>query len=85
MSWVGRFGNRPHRILTQEELFAIVVVAQRMNRHCELCDGGVAGVIHCNDCGYTLRLCDKHRPTTPEVQHVKKLHAALCRPVPGSN
>ncbi len=85
MSWVGRFGNRPHRIVTQDELFAMVAIAQGLGRHCDLCDGEVAGIVHCNDCGWTRRLCDKHRPATDIVAHLKKLHGAICQPVVGSN
>lgn len=85
MSWIGRFGKRPHSILTSDELFAMVALAQRLGRHCDLCGGETAGIVHCKDCGWTRRLCDKHRPDAPEVERLKKLHAALCEPVQGSN
>lgn len=85
MSWVGRFGNRPHGIVTQDELFSLIAMATALGRKCTLCEGATVGVIHCNDCGWTSRMCDAHRPKVAEVEHVKKLHAVLCQPVMGSN
>lgn len=84
MSWVGRFGQRPHSLVTQETLFEIVKLAVSAGLECTLCEGTTAGVLHCNDCGWTRRLCDQHRPKTAEAEHVKKLHAAICEPVAGS-
>jgi hypothetical protein len=85
MSWVGRFGKRPHGIVTQDELFAILELMVPGANLCSLCNEPAVGLIHCNDCGWTRRLCNNHRPKTPEVEHVKKLHAAICEPVAGSN
>ncbi len=85
MSWIGRFGKRPHSILTSDDLFKLVDIAKSLGRHCAICGGEVAGIVHCKDCGWTLRLCDFHRPKNPEVKHWEKLHAAICEPVAGSN
>lgn len=84
MSWIGRFGNRPHSIVTSDELFGMVGVARGLGRRCELCEGETAGLLHCKDCGRTWRLCDRHRPGVAEVEHVKRFHAAICVPVKGS-
>jgi hypothetical protein len=73
VSWVGRFGSRPHGIVTQDELFALLAVAIAAGRKCWLCDRPAAGVVHCNDCGWTQRLCDVHRPKTEAVEHFKRL------------
>lgn len=81
MSWIGRFGNRPNSILTSGELYAMAALAQKMGRHCLLCGGETAGILHCKDCGRTWRMCDKHRPGVAEVEQVKKLHAMICVPV----
>lgn len=85
MSWIGRFGNRPHSLVTSAELFAMVESARNLGRKCEICQGAVAGVVHCKDCGWTRRLCDNHRPDVPDVAHLKKMHAAVCEPVKGTS